>query len=155
MACEDVDGRADLYSWGAVAHDLLTRRPPFSGSNGVQLLDAHATREVIALSSLCPEIPDDLESIVLKWLAKAPADRHTDDVDHEKYWHIVSSPVPGHRNVHQPGRQSIPQIRCPSKRSRHRRPQQICVVPQWPAHPTRLPATTTIQRVEQWKFSVE
>jgi eukaryotic-like serine/threonine-protein kinase len=84
MAYEDVDGRADLYSLGAVAYYLLTGKPPFSGTNVVQLLDAHATKKVVSPSTLRNEIPDDLEQVILKCLAKDPADRFPDSTSLER-----------------------------------------------------------------------
>ena len=84
MAYENVDGRADLYALGAVAYYLLTGRPPFTGMNVVQLLDAHATKDVVPLSKLCPGIPDDLEHVILKCLAKTPSDRYSDATDLER-----------------------------------------------------------------------
>ncbi len=84
MAYEDVDGRADLYSLGAVAYYLLTGRPPFSGANVVQLLDAHATKEVVSPSTLSHGIPSDLEHVILKCLAKEPSRRFPDAISLER-----------------------------------------------------------------------
>ncbi len=84
MAYEDVDGRADLYSLGAVAYYLLTGRPPFAGTNVVQLLDAHATKEVVSPSTLRLGIPSDLEHIILKCLSKEPSHRFPDAISLER-----------------------------------------------------------------------
>src|SRR5439155_1368159 len=63
---------ADLYSLGAVAFFLLTGRPPFAGSNGLALLHAHRTQPAPPLGA---EVPPDLAAVVLRLLAKRPADR--------------------------------------------------------------------------------
>ena len=84
MAYEDVDGRADLYSLGAVAYYLLTGRPPFSGTNVMQLLDAHARKEVVSPSTLRPGIPSDLEHVILKCLSKEPSHRFPDAISLER-----------------------------------------------------------------------
>jgi len=72
------DGRSDIYSLGAVAYYLLTGRPPFEGDKPLEVLVAHAKDEVVPPSSLRPEIPLDLEEIVIRCLAKDPADRFAD-----------------------------------------------------------------------------
>jgi len=71
-----IDGRTDVYSLGATLYELLTLRPPFDGSTAAELLDQIAGREPTAPRSIDPWIPRDLETIVLKSLAKRPADRY-------------------------------------------------------------------------------
>lgn len=77
-AYEDVDGRADIYSLGAVAYYLLTGQPPFTGRNVLELLAAHRNSQVAPPSRLNPAIPYDVEQIVLKCMAKSSADRFQD-----------------------------------------------------------------------------
>lgn len=74
-AYEDVDGRADIYSLGAVAYYLLTGQTPFTSKNVLELLAAHRNSEVIPPSQLSPAIPADLDQIIFKCMAKNPADR--------------------------------------------------------------------------------
>lgn len=73
-----LDGRSDLYALGAVAYYLLTGRPPFEGEDGIGVMIAHARDPVERPSRLRPDIPEDLERVVLRGLAKAPADRFPD-----------------------------------------------------------------------------
>lgn len=73
-----LDARSDIYSLGATAYFILTGRPPFPGQNVVKVLMAHARDEVPPPRSLNPLIPPDLEAIVLRCLAKDPADRFPD-----------------------------------------------------------------------------
>jgi serine/threonine-protein kinase len=70
------DGRSDVYSLGAVAYFLLTGTPPFAGDKAIKLILAHAHDAVTPPSKLRPEIPADLEAVVLRCLAKNPADRY-------------------------------------------------------------------------------
>lgn len=72
------DGRSDIYSLGAVAYDLLTGHPPFERSNAIGVMIAHARDSVTPPSRLRPEVPGDLERVVLRCLAKDPADRFPD-----------------------------------------------------------------------------
>ena len=73
-----IDGRSDIYSLGAVAYYLLTGRPPFEGANGIGLLIAHAHDPVVPPSRIRSAIPEDLERVVIRCLAKDAADRYQD-----------------------------------------------------------------------------
>jgi eukaryotic-like serine/threonine-protein kinase len=74
----EVDGRSDLYGLGAVAYYLLTGRPPFEGGGGLAVLVAHARDPVVPPSRVRHGIPEDLERVVLRCLAKDPAERFQD-----------------------------------------------------------------------------
>ena len=71
---DEVDGRADLYSLGAVTYYLLTGQPPFTGKNVMELLVAHRNAEVIPPSVHKAGIPVDLEQIVMTCMAKQPGE---------------------------------------------------------------------------------
>ena len=64
--------RSDIYSLGAVAYYLLTGRPPFEAKGGIAVLIAHARDPVEPPSRVRPGIPEDLERVVLRCLAKPP-----------------------------------------------------------------------------------
>ncbi|MBX9790749.1 MAG: serine/threonine protein kinase [Pirellulales bacterium] len=74
----DADARSDIYALGAVAYYLLTGRPPFDGLKPLQVLLAHAQEPVTPPSQVNADVPADLELIVLRALAKKPADRFAD-----------------------------------------------------------------------------
>lgn len=71
-----IDGRTDVYSLGATLYELLTLRPPFQGKTAVELVDQIGGRDPSPPRQSDPRIPRDLETIVLKCLAKRPADRY-------------------------------------------------------------------------------
>ena len=71
-----IDGRTDVYSLGATLYELMTFRPPFDGASAAELLDQIGGREPIPPRLINRRIPRDLETIVLKTLAKRAVDRY-------------------------------------------------------------------------------
>lgn len=70
-----MDHRADIYAFGVLAYEVLTGVPPFTAPSAVQLVSAHMMRAPEPLSRHRPNIPEALEEMVLRCLAKRPADR--------------------------------------------------------------------------------
>jgi pimeloyl-ACP methyl ester carboxylesterase len=70
-----MDHRADIYAFGVLAYEVLTGMPPFTAPSAVQLVAAHMTRAPDPLGRHRPGIPEALEEVVLRCLAKRPADR--------------------------------------------------------------------------------
>jgi serine/threonine-protein kinase len=84
MGDRELDERSDIYSLGAVAYYLLTGRPPFEGEAGIAVLIAHARDPVVPPSRVHPGIPEDLERVVLRCLAKDPDERYSDAASLER-----------------------------------------------------------------------
>jgi serine/threonine-protein kinase len=72
---EDLDARSDIYSVGCLAYFLLTGRPPFAGRSAVRMLAAHLYEPPSPPTTLRPEVPAELERVVLRCLAKEPSER--------------------------------------------------------------------------------
>jgi beta-lactam-binding protein with PASTA domain/tRNA A-37 threonylcarbamoyl transferase component Bud32 len=73
---ERVDARSDLYSTGCLLYELLTGRPPFTGDSPVAIAYQHVTENPVPPSRLDPEIPPWADAIVMKAMAKDPAQRY-------------------------------------------------------------------------------
>jgi beta-lactam-binding protein with PASTA domain/predicted Ser/Thr protein kinase len=71
-----VDQTSDLYSTGIVLYELLTGSVPFTGETPVEIAMKHLSQAPVAPSAHRPEIPRDLDYVVLRALAKDPADRY-------------------------------------------------------------------------------
>lgn len=69
------DGRSDIYSLGAVGYFMLTGLPPFAGDRAIKVIFAHAHDPVVPPTEHNPDIPADLEAVILRCLEKNPADR--------------------------------------------------------------------------------
>src|SRR5689334_18435203 len=73
---ESVDARSDVYAAGCVLFELLVGHPPFVGDSPVSVAYQHVREDPRAPSELNPEVPRDVDAIVLKALAKNPANRY-------------------------------------------------------------------------------
>src|SRR4051812_23983736 len=74
----EIDGRSDLYSLGTVAYQMLTGEPPFIGGNTPAIMMKQVTERPVPLRQRRADVPDDLERIVMRLLAKSPGDRFAD-----------------------------------------------------------------------------
>jgi len=73
---KSIDGRSDIFALGIVLYQLLTWQHPFSGENNNSVMYQIVNEEPQKPSSLNPEIPDTLDIIVSKCLAKNPEARY-------------------------------------------------------------------------------
>src|SRR5215207_4606348 len=71
-----VDQTSDLYSTGIVLYELLTGSVPFTGETPVEIAMKHLSQAPVPPSAHRPEVPRDLDYVVLRALAKDPADRY-------------------------------------------------------------------------------
>jgi serine/threonine-protein kinase len=78
-----VDQTSDLYSVGVVLYEMLTGQVPFTGDTPLEIAMKHLSEVPRPASELRPEVPHDLDSVVLRALAKDPAERYqsADEMD--------------------------------------------------------------------------
>lgn len=72
---EEIDARSDIYSIGGLACYLLTGLPPYEDSTVAELCTAHLSHPPPRLRERCPEVPEPLAAVVVRCLAKRPAER--------------------------------------------------------------------------------
>ena len=75
---EEIDHRADLFSAGILAFEMLTGRRLFRGKNDYQTIALVRACEVPSVRSYNPAVPPDLEAVLMKALAKDIKDRYPD-----------------------------------------------------------------------------
>jgi serine/threonine-protein kinase len=71
----DVDARADVYSWGVVAYELVSGSPPFAGRSTHRLVAAHIGEAPPPLAVSAPDTPPALAALIMRCLEKDPARR--------------------------------------------------------------------------------
>jgi len=85
-----VDESSDLYSTGIVLYELLTGTVPFTGETPVEIAMKHLSQTPEAPSARRPEIPRDLDLVVLRALAKEPSDRYRSAAELDRDLELVA-----------------------------------------------------------------
>ncbi len=74
-SARSVDARTDLWALGAILHELLAGKRPFVGESFTELLAAILMEEPRSLREARPDVPEELDAIVRRCLAKDPSHR--------------------------------------------------------------------------------
>ncbi len=72
---QGIDGRSDIYSLGATVYDLLTGRPPYQGQTSADTMTLIRKGELVKPSNWLPTLSFRFEEVLLRMLARKPADR--------------------------------------------------------------------------------
>ncbi len=99
-----VDHRADIYAVGAMAYEMLTGGPVFIGTTAQQVLAAQVTRTPEPVSQRRASVPPILAALVMRCLAKSPADRWQSAAELRQELDRSATPSAGTAALPPPGR---------------------------------------------------
>jgi beta-lactam-binding protein with PASTA domain/tRNA A-37 threonylcarbamoyl transferase component Bud32 len=89
-----VTASSDLYSAGIVLFEMLTGKVPFNGDSAIEIAMKHLNEIPKPPSKIRPEIPDELDQVVLRALAKNPEDRYQSAEEFSEDLHRVEAGLP-------------------------------------------------------------
>jgi eukaryotic-like serine/threonine-protein kinase len=89
-----VTASSDLYSVGIVLYEMLTGKVPFGGDSAIEIAMKHLNELPKPPSKIRPEIPAELDQVVLRALAKAPEDRYQTAEEFAEDLHRVEAGLP-------------------------------------------------------------
>ena len=89
-----VTASSDLYSAGIVLYEMLTGKVPFNGDSAIEIAMKHLNDPPKPPSKIRPEIPDELDAVVLRALSKNPEDRYQTAEEFSEDLHRVEAGLP-------------------------------------------------------------
>jgi len=83
---QTVDQRSDIYSLGIILYELVTGRVPFTADTPLAVILKHVSDPLPLPSIIKPDIPESIEQVILKALAKEPDDRYATTAEFLAAW---------------------------------------------------------------------
>ena len=94
MLGHQAEPRSDLYSLGVMLYEVVTGRPPFMGDQFVAIISQHINSPPVAPSWHNPDVPQALETLILRLLAKTPVERPASAAEVAKALAAIDSSAP-------------------------------------------------------------
>ncbi len=105
-----MDGRVDIYALGILGYEMLTGHTPFHGLNPQQTLAAHVTQTPISVGQQRAGLSQALEAVVMKCLAKRPADRFQSADELAALLEPLGTPSGGMTPTHTQPHAAVPKV---------------------------------------------
>ena len=70
------DNRSDIYAWGILMYEFLTGHVPFQGDNWLAVMAGHLQRDPEPIRKQRPEVPPDVEAVVMAAMRRYPENRY-------------------------------------------------------------------------------
>ncbi|HXI55905.1 MAG TPA: protein kinase, partial [Polyangia bacterium] len=83
-AGKPADPRSDIYAVGGILYEMLSGNPPYDGANFMEILHKKASQSPAPLASLRPDVPPEIEALIMRTLARDPAERPQSMVELEQ-----------------------------------------------------------------------
>jgi serine/threonine protein kinase/tetratricopeptide (TPR) repeat protein len=139
---QPLDARADIYSLGVVLYKLVVGQVPFSGDTPYAIIHDHIYTPLPLPSVINPDVPPQVEQVLVKALAKEPASRYNSAVEMVDAFRAAIQAEPG---IAKPRNVATPKKRQSGTALSQKTPRLVSV-PAPTALPTVIERTPTLQR---------
>ena len=87
----EIDHRSDIFSFGCILYEAITRRKAFEGTDAIDSLNKIIREQPTPITNFKPDVPYDLQRIVRRCLAKDPEERYVRRYNQRRLQHLVAA----------------------------------------------------------------